>query len=100
MTTHIHKHQWIYVVVQDPETTPQYLGQHDDQNNLSFIPIFLEKEDALMCINLMARDKHKKYEVQAVMYEELTEHAASGEFHIYVLNQNGEVIEKFNPTDK
>ncbi len=100
MTTHIHKHQWIYVVVQDPETNPQYLGQHDDQNNLSFIPIFLEKEDALMCINLMARDKNKKYEVQAVMYEELTEHAASGEFHIYVLNQNGEVIEKFNPTDK
>ena len=97
MSTHIHKHQWIYVVVQDPETDPRYLGQHDDQNDISFIPIFLEKDDALMCINLMARDKQKKYEVQAVMYEELTEHATTGGFHIYVLNQSGEVVEKFNP---
>ncbi len=96
MSTHIHKHQWIYVVVQDPETNPQYLGQHDDQNDVSFIPIFLEKEDALMCINLMARDKQKKYEVQAIMHEELTEHAVTGGFHIYVLNKSGEVIEKIN----
>ena len=94
MSRQIHKHQWIYVVVQDPETNPQYLGQHDDQNEVSFIPIFKEKEDALMCINLMARDKHKKYEVQAVMYEELTEHAVTGGFQLYVLNKNGEVVEK------
>ncbi len=97
MSTQIHKHQWIYVVVQDPETNPQYLGQHDDEIDISFIPIFLEKEDALMCINLMARDKQKKYEVQAVMYEELIEHAATGEFHLYVLNKNGEIVEKIDP---
>ena len=98
MSTHVHKHQWVYVVVQDPESNPQYLGQHDDEVNISFIPIFIEKEDALMCLNLMARDRKKTYEVQAVMYEELTEHAAEGEFHIYMLNKNGEVVEKIDPT--
>ena len=97
MPRQIHKHQWIYVVVQDPETNPQYLGQHDDEIDISFIPIFTEKDDALMCINLMARDKQKKYEVQAVLYEELTEHAAAGGFHLYVLNQHGEVLDKINP---
>jgi hypothetical protein len=97
MSTQIHKHQWIYVVVQDPETNPQYLGQHDDEINISFIPIFIEKEDALMCLNLMARDKKKTHEVQAVIYEELTEHASTGGFHLYVLNKSGEVIEKINP---
>lgn len=97
MSTHVHKHQWIYVVVQDPETNPRYLGQHDDEKDISFIPIFIEKEDALMCINLMARDKEKKYEVQAVMYEDLTANAAEGGFHIYVLNKNGEVVDKINP---
>jgi len=98
MSTQILKHQWIYVVVQDPESNPQYLGQHDDEIDISFIPIFLEKEDALMCLNLMARDKQKKYEVQAVMYEELTDHAATSGFHIYVLNKNGEVVDKINPS--
>ena len=96
MTRQIDKHQWIYVVVQDPETDAQYLGQHDDENDKSFIPIFLEKEDALMCLNLMARDRQKKYEVQAVMYEELTEHTVAGGFHIYLLNKHGEVLEKFS----
>jgi len=100
MSTHITKHQWIFTVVQDPEINPQYLGQHDDEQDISFIPIFLKKEDALMCINLMARDKHKKYEVQAVMYEDVTEHAAAGGFHVYVLNKNGEVFKKVNPADK
>ena len=100
MSRHIHKHQWIYLVVQDPETNPQYLGQHDDEGDISFIPIFLEKEDALMCINLMARDKHQKYEVQAVMYEQVTDHAATGGFHIYVLNKNGEIVEKIDASKR
>ena len=97
MSTKIQKHQWIYVVVQDPNTDPQYLGQHDDKQDISFIPIFLEKEDALMCMNLMARDRHKTYEAQAVMYEELCDHAATGGFHIYLLNKNAEVVEKISP---
>ena len=65
--------------------------------SISFIPIFLEKEDALMCMNLMARDKHMPSEVQAVIYEELAGHAAVAGFSLYLLNKAGEVIEKINP---
>ncbi len=97
MSTQIDKSQWIFLVVQDPETNAQYLGQHDDERDISFIPIFLEKEDALMCLNLMARENEKTYEVQAVMYEELVAHAATGGFHIYLLNKNAEVVEKLSP---
>ena len=97
MSTHIKSHQWIYVVVQNPSSDAQYLGQHDDDADISFIPIFFEKEDALMCVNLMAKDKQKIYEVQAVMYQEVAAQAAAGGFHLFLLNKEGEVVEKINP---
>lgn len=99
MSTHIKKQQWVYVVIQDPDSNPQYLGQHDEDTGISFIPIFLEKEDALMCVNLMTRDKRKLSEVQAVIYEELTSHAAAAGFRLYLLNKAGEVIEKIAPSN-
>jgi len=97
MSKQIKKHQWVYVVIQDPNTNPQYLGQQEEDTDISFIPVFLEKEDALMCLNLMARDKQIPSEVQAVIYEELASHAAADGFRLYLLNKAGEVIEKISP---
>ena len=99
MSTQIKKDQWVYVVVQNPNNNAQYLGQQEEETGTSFIPIFLEKEDALMCLNLMARDKQTPVEVQAVIYEELVGHAASAGFRIYLLNKAGEVVEKVAPSD-
>jgi len=99
MSTQIKKDQWVYVVIQDPGTNPQYLGQHEEDTGISFIPIFLEKEDALMCLNLMARDKQTPVEVQAVIYEELVGNAVTAGFRLYLLNKAGEVIEKITPSN-
>ena len=90
--------QWIYVVVQDPEKEAQYLGQHEAESDISFIPVFIEKEHALMCMNLLAKDKAKKYEVQAVMFDHLAEHAQKGGFMLYVLNSEGAIEEKILPS--
>ena len=99
MPTHIKKEQWVYVVVQDPNKNAQYLGQQEKDTGISFIPVFLEKEDALMCLNLMARDKQTPVEVQAVIYEDLVGQAAAAGFRLYLLNKAGEVIEKISPTN-
>lgn len=100
MSTHIKKHQWVYVVIQNPNSNPQYLGQQEEDTGIAFVPFFLEKEDALMCLNLMARDKKTPVEVQAVIYEDLHGHAASAGFKLYLLNKAGEVIEKITPSNQ
>ena len=100
MSTHIKKNQWVYVVVQNPDNNAQYLGQQEEETGISFIPIFLEKEDALMCLNLMARDKKTPVEVQAVIYEELVDQAAAAGFKLYLLNKTGEVMEKVTTTNQ
>ena len=89
--------QWVWVVVQDPEGKAQFLGQHDKQENISFIPVFHSKEEAQQCLMDMPRQKGRKYEVQAVLFEELSKDAADGGFMIFMLNENGEVLEKIKP---
>ena len=99
MSTHIKKDQWVYVVIQNPNDNAQYLGQEEEETGVSFIPVFLEKEDALMCLNLMARDKSASVEVQAVIYEDLADQAATAGFRLYLLNKAGEIIEKITPAN-
>ncbi len=94
MSTSIKNDQWVYVVIHGSEGNEQLLGQMDEEKNESFIPVFLEKEEALMNLNLLAREKGSKYEVQAMLYEDLLARSAEQGFMIFVLNGSGEVIEK------
>jgi len=89
--------QWVWVVVQDPGQKEKFLGQHDNQDNISFIPAFHSKEAAQQCLASMARQKGSKYEVQAILHQELSKNAAAGGFMIFLLNENGEILEKIKP---
>jgi len=90
---------WIYVVVQAPGENDMFLGQHDDEKDISFIPVFHQKEDALQCLPLMKRDRSLKYEVQAVHREEISEQAAKTGFLLYFLDENGAILERIEPTE-
>ena len=89
--------QWVWVVVQDPGGNEQFLGQHDKQEDISFIPAFHSKEEAQQCFMNMARRKGSKYEIQAILYDELLKDAAANGFMIFLLNENGDVLEKVKP---
>lgn len=97
MSELIKDEQWIWVIVHGPEGDEQLLGQQDDENNESFIPVFLKKEEALMSLNLLAREKGLKYEAQAMLYEDLVARTAKQGFMLFVLNGSGEVLEKISP---
>ena len=97
MTTSIKADSWIWVVVQDPDGDEQFLGQLDAERNISFIPAFYRKEDAQQCLTQMHRQKGKKYEIQAIFFGELAKDAAKNGFMIFMLNPEGEIIEKIQP---
>ncbi|UCF82035.1 MAG: hypothetical protein JSV50_12555 [Desulfobacteraceae bacterium] len=94
MSTLIEKDQWVWVVIQDPGGNEQFLGQHDDEKNESFIPVFLEKEEAEKGLELLQREKSHKYEVQAIQYEDLVERAAEYGFMLFLLSGAGEILDK------
>ncbi|UCG08285.1 MAG: hypothetical protein JSV83_06460 [Desulfobacterales bacterium] len=88
---------WVWVVVEDPGGDEQFLGQFDEKRNISFIPAFYQKEDAQQCFAQMHRQKEKKYEVQATFFGELAIDAAKHGFMIFMLNREGEILEKIQP---
>jgi len=88
---------WVWVVVQNPGPQEQFLGQEYQDQNVSFIPAFFKKEDAQQCLVQMTTQKGDKYEAQAVLYNELVKSAAKHDFMIFILNSDGEILEKIKP---
>jgi hypothetical protein len=93
----INEDKWVWVFIQDPGGNEQFLGQHDEDKNISFIPTFVEKEQAQECLNFLVREKDQKYEVQAIHYDDLIHRSAENGFMIFILNGQGEVIDKIKP---
>lgn len=89
--------QWVWVVVQNPGGNEQFLGQHDEQEDISFIPAFTDKEAAQQGYPNLTRAPGHKYEVQAILREELIKDAAAGGFWVFLLNESGDILEKINP---
>lgn len=88
---------WVWVIVQDPERDERFLGQHDEEQGVSFIPVFLEKEQAQNALPHLARDRSLKYQPQAIFYADLASHAAGNGFQLYLLDEEGRILEKIIP---
>jgi len=97
MSIKIKDEQWVYVVVQNPDGSEKIVGQYDQELNLSYIPIFIEKESAQMVYGRLALEKASKYEIQAVLYEDAVKHAAENKCQIFILNTDGEILDKIQP---
>ena len=97
MTETITATSWVYVLVQNPGGNEHIVGQHDGQNDISYIPIFMNKDSAMQGILHMAKEKGQKYEIQAIIYEDLERFAAKGGFIVFVVDDEGNVIEKRVP---
>lgn len=97
MTLKIDAEKWVYVIVQNPNSDDHIVGQLDAENEISFIPVFMDKESATQGMLHMAKEKGKKYEIQAIIFEDLERYAAEGKLLIFVLNDEGEVIDKRAP---
>ena len=97
MTNQLKDDTWIWVIVQDPGGDEQILGQLDEEHNISFIPAFFQKEDAEQCFLQLQRQKGLKHEIQAIFFDELSKDASKHGFLIFMLNAEGEILEKIKP---
>ncbi len=94
MEQRIKNEDWVWVLIQDPERDEQILGQRDDAQGIFYIPAFLTKEEAFQGLPALVRQPDKKYEAQAIIYEDLVRYAVENSAMIYLLNGAGQVQEK------
>ena len=112
------KKQWVYVVVQNPETSSEELmgftlpsnpddvknnsdavlkNTHDVNSDINkpFIPAFETKEEAQQCFLAMPKDLMKrKYEIQAIIKEDLINHAKENGYKIFLMDQKSNIKEE------
>ena len=97
MSKMVQGNPWVWVVVMDPGENEQFLGQYNQEEEVSYIPTFLEKEEALQSLENLAREQGHEYEVQAIQYEDLARNAVENGFMLFILNAKGEILEKIKP---
>jgi hypothetical protein len=97
MTQKISGTSWVYVLVQNPGGNEQIVGQQGAEDDIAFIPTFLDKDSAIQGVVHMVKERGKKFEVQAIIYEDLASYAAKGGFILFVLDGDGQVIDKLTP---
>jgi len=85
---------WLYVAIQQTGTGEQIVGQTDTEHDIAYIPAFLTKDDAQQAMFHLHLEKKGKYEIQAIIYEDLARHATENGFVIFVLDTNGKVLER------
>ena len=85
---------WLYVAIMKDGSSEQIVGQTDSQHDISFIPTFLNKESAQQAMFHLHLEKKKKYEVQAIIYEDLARHAVENGFLIFIVDEEGNVLER------
>ena len=88
---------WVYVLIQNPEGNEKIVGQQDTENDIAFIPMFLDKDAAMQGSLHMIKERGQKYEIQAIIYEDLERFAAQGGFILFLLDEDGHVVEKRVP---
>jgi len=94
MSKMVQGNPWVWVVVMDPGENEQFLGQYNQEKEISYIPTFLEKKEALQSLENLAREQGHEYEVQAIQYEDLARNAAENGFMVFILSGRGEILEK------
>ena len=97
MPIEIKASSWVYVLVQNPGGAEQIVGQRDVESDIAFIPTFLDKDSAMQGVVHMVKEKGKRFEVQAIIYEDLATYAAQGGFILFILNSEGQIIDKRAP---
>ena len=87
------KTEWFYCIIQNPDTKQdQLMGFKDDETNTDFIPIFKTKEEAQQCFLLMPKDvMNQKYDVQAVIKEDILEQAEKTGHKIFIMDEKGSI---------
>jgi len=88
---------WVYIIITNPGSSEQVLGQHDAEADISYIPIFKEKDDATQGMIQLEVEKGTRCEVQAILYSDIEQAASENSFLIYLLDASGNVLDTFAP---
>ena len=98
MSNNIAPEKWIYVLVEVIAEVEQIVGRHDTERNIRFIPIFMDRDTAQIGAVRLAIEN--KFEIQAMLLDDLLQYASANQSLIFVMDQQGAILTKMTPDGK
>lgn len=96
MAFSISNETWVYAVIGNPGADER-LTAFQDEKGLAYIPILNTKKEAELFLGYMTREPGVRYEVQAIIFEDILKYAKEHQSQIYVVNDKGVIQEKGAP---
>jgi hypothetical protein len=93
MTISIAKQTWVYAVFNFSSGDEQLTG-FQDQNGGTFIPVLKTSNEAEVFLGYIPREPGTRYEVQAIIFEDVLKYARANGSLVYLVNEKGEILEK------
>lgn len=85
---------WYFIIVQNPGTSDEeFVGFTHPDTQDNFLPAFKSRQEAEECFQLMPKDLFKeKYDIHAIIEEDLKTAADGAGHHIYILDKTGTIV--------
>ena len=90
------KNKWVFAIVKNPGRSELLTGFQTDQG-LKYIPVLRSKENAEIFLSYMQREPGVRYEIQAIIFEDVLSYAKDNECWICITDEKGVIEEKISP---
>ncbi|MCG8564253.1 MAG: hypothetical protein MI747_04135 [Desulfobacterales bacterium] len=85
---------WYFLIVQNPGTPDEeFVGFTHPETLDNFLPVFKSRQEAEDCFTLMPKDLfNEKYDIHAIIEEDLMAAAQTAGHQIYILDKTGKIL--------
>jgi|WetSurMetagenome_2_1015567.scaffolds.fasta_scaffold206943_2 hypothetical protein len=96
MTISISKQNWVYAVFNNPGEAEKLTG-FQNKNGRTFIPVLKTNNEAEVFLGYIPREPGTRYEVQAIIFEDVLKYARENGSLVYLVSERGEILEEEAP---
>ncbi len=87
---------WLHVIVCSRDEQEYYMGLHDSNSDVDFVPVFQSREDADICLQSFSRKPGIGYQVMAVLTAEIIKNCSDRNYLVALVDQRGTILRQFS----
>lgn len=93
MSISIAKQTWVYAVF-NYSGGDENLTAFQDKDGETFMPVLKSNSEAEIFLGYIPREPGTRYEVQAIIFDDVLNYARANNSLVYLVNEKGEILEK------
>ncbi|MBW2090994.1 MAG: hypothetical protein JRI34_02570 [Deltaproteobacteria bacterium] len=84
--------EWLWIIIETEKDQERLFGQHDQEENIFFIPAFYSQEEGEACLKYLQKVPERKYEIQAMRSAETLKAVQAHDYQLFILDGTGKVL--------